>query len=226
MHRSLLACLSISSSTPLPRRSLTCVRLLRHLPGRGSPRSWFARLHPDGTEAQTSVARRAGAHGPVRAAAARADAPASAGAGTSRDGPRSGRSEDRGELFDPAQERLNVQFEVGEAVRERSERQRRGDAAAIVAAAVRAHPRASRRGRWPSSRRPDPRGHERLCNGAEGCARPRLARLGSACVEVRRRVDSGGELSLSGESSPKTACWTATREGETVDLAPGKRIPC
>jgi len=35
-------------------------------------------------------------------------------------------------------------------------------------------------------RRPDPRKQEWLCNGAEGCVRPTLARLGSACVEVRQ----------------------------------------
>jgi len=79
----------------LPRRSLTCVRLLRHLPGRGAPRSWFTRLPPDGTGAQSRVARRAGAHGPLRAAEAGGDDPALPGAGTSRDVPRSGRSQGR-----------------------------------------------------------------------------------------------------------------------------------
>ena len=46
---------------PLPRRSLTWIRFFRQFPGRGAPRSRFARFCLDGTGAESRVARRAGA---------------------------------------------------------------------------------------------------------------------------------------------------------------------
>ena len=68
-------------------RPLTRVRILRRVRCRGTARWRFARLPLDGTGAQSRVARRAGAHGPVRTAAPGADDPALPGAGTSGDVP-------------------------------------------------------------------------------------------------------------------------------------------
>ena len=48
------------------------------------------------------------------------------------------RARGRREFLHPAQQRPDLQLEVGEAVRERRERLRRGDAAAVVRAAMRA----------------------------------------------------------------------------------------
>ncbi len=55
----------------------------------------YSEAHASGTGAQSRVARRVGAHGPVRAAAAGGDDPASPGAGTSGDLPCPGPSQDR-----------------------------------------------------------------------------------------------------------------------------------